>query len=81
MRQKFNFLVMHTIIRFGEKRIAYNEKHLTPTVKLGGGSPMLWGCFAATGPGTLVTIDGIMNSTKIFTRIQGYFSLCQKAET
>ena len=25
---------------------------------------MLWGCFAASGPGALVKINGIMNSTK-----------------
>ena len=35
-----------------------------PTVKYGGGSVMLWGRFAASGPGALVKINGIMNSTK-----------------
>ena len=25
---------------------------------------MLWGCFTASGPGALVNINGIMNSTK-----------------
>ena len=47
-----------------QKRDAYKEKHLIPTVKYGGGSLMLWGCFAASGPGALVKINGIMNSTK-----------------
>ena len=29
-----------------QKRDAYKEKHLIPTVKYGGGSFMLWGTFA-----------------------------------
>lgn len=45
-------------------RDAYKEKHLIPTVKYGGGSVMFWGCFNSRGPGALVRIDGIMNSTK-----------------
>ncbi len=35
---------------------------MIPTVKHGGGSVMLWGCFAASGPGWLALIDGTMNS-------------------
>ena len=40
------------------------EKHqnLIPTVKYGGGSIMVWGCFAASGPGELAIINGKMNS-------------------
>ena len=45
-------------------RDAYKEKHLIPTVKYGGGSVMFWGCFNSRGPGALVRVDGIMNSTK-----------------
>ena len=47
-----------------QKRNAYKVKHLISTVKYGGGSLMLWGCFAASGPRALVKINGIMNSTK-----------------
>jgi len=36
-------------------------KNTTPTVKHGGGSVMVWGCFSAAGVGRLVFIDGIMN--------------------
>ena len=35
-----------------------------PTVKHGGGSNMLWGCFAAAGTGKLVRIEGKMNGAK-----------------
>jgi transposase len=38
------------------------KKNLKVTVKHGGGSVMVWGCFAASGIGSLVFIDGIMNS-------------------
>ncbi len=37
-------------------------KTIIPTVKHGGGSVMVWGCLAASGPGRLAIIDGTMNS-------------------
>ena len=40
---------------------AFEQKNLIPTVKHKGGSIFLWGCFAASGPGKLAVVSGIMN--------------------
>ena len=34
--------------------------NIIPTVKHSGGSQMVWGSFAASGPGQLAVIDGTM---------------------
>lgn len=40
---------------------AFNPKYTRPTVKHGGGSIMIWGCFSWYGVGPIYRIDGIMN--------------------
>ena len=45
-----------------KKGTAHQHQNLIPTVKYGGGSSMVWGCFAASGPEQLAIIDGRMNS-------------------
>lgn len=46
----------------------YNPKCIVPTVKHGGGSVMVWGCFSYDGIGELVKIEGIMDKT-VYHRI------------
>ena len=46
----------------GKKGTAHQHQNLIPTVKSSRGSIMVWGCFAASGPGQLAIIDGKMNS-------------------
>ena len=41
---------------------AHQHQNIIPTVKYGGGSIMVWGCFAASGPGRIAVIKGKMNS-------------------
>ena len=45
-----------------QKNTAYEQKNTKATVKHGGGSVMVWGCFAANGVGSLVFIEGNMNA-------------------
>ena len=45
--------------RYDDENLIYRAS-LVPTVKHGGGSIMLWGCFAASGSGALKKVNGIM---------------------
>ena len=49
-------------VEWSKKGIAHQHQNLIPTVKYGGGSIMVWGCFAGSGAGQLAIIDGKMNS-------------------
>ena len=43
---------------------AYDQRNTISTVKHGGGSLMMWGCFSAAGTGNLDRVPGIMDSQK-----------------
>ena len=43
-----------------KKGTARQHKNFIPTVKYGGGSIMVWGCFAPSEPGQLAIVDGKM---------------------
>ena len=45
-----------------------NPRYVSPTVKHGGGSVMVWGCFSKNGMGKLTIIEGNMNS-QMYTTI------------
>jgi len=56
----------------------HDPRYQTPTVKHGGGSVMVWGCFSACGVGPLVRIAGKMDSN-MYCRYfdKAYASVCE----
>ncbi len=62
IQQKLNFLEGVCPITSGVKPTQHFTKRTSYQVNHGGGSVMVWGCFAASGPGRLVIIDGTINS-------------------
>ena len=61
---------MDTSYVWRKKDEAYNLKNTLSTVKYGGCSLMFWGSFSASGPGSLVKIDGIMKKEQYLKIIQ-----------
>lgn len=60
---KYNVFCSDGKVRVWRKpNTEFEKRNTKPTVKHGGGSVMVWGCFAASGVGSLVFIDGIMNA-------------------
>ncbi len=54
---------------------AHHLFNTVPTVKHGGGSIMLWGCFSAARTGRLVAIEGKMNAAKYRDILDKTFSV------
>ena len=66
MRNKILWSDESNIKLFGlnAKRHVWRKPGTIPTVKHGGGSILLWGCFSAAGTGKLFRIKGMMNGAK-----------------
>lgn len=47
---------------WSKSNTAFQKTKTIPTVKYGGGSVMVWGWFAASGPGRLAVVNGSMQS-------------------
>lgn len=59
---KFNVFGSDGRIRVWRKtNEALKMKNLNPTVKHGGGSVMVWGCFSSAGPGNMEFVETTMN--------------------
>ncbi len=62
MRQMLNILEGVCPVKSGVNPTTFHKKNIIPTVKHGGDSVTVWGCFEASKPGRLAIIDGTMNS-------------------
>lgn len=56
---------------FGENQTLHSNLRIIQALKHGGGSIMVWGWFAASGPGWIAIIVGPMNSA-LYRRMSGY---------
>ena len=50
---------------------SHHPENTIPTVKHGGGSIMLWGCFSLAGTGKMVRIEGMMDGAKYREILEG----------
>ena len=60
---------------------SHHPENIIPTVKHGGGSIMLWGCFSSARTGTLVRIEGMMDGAKYREILGGNLFQSSRFET
>lgn len=53
-----------------DKHVGIQERNICQTIKFGGGSLMVWGCFRGNELGVLRRIDGIMRATDYITILE-----------
>jgi hypothetical protein len=78
MRLKLSFLAIKENAMSGANT-SHHPENIIPTIKHGGGSIMLLGCFSSVG--TLVRIEGIMDGAKYRERLEGNLFVFQRFET
>ena len=60
---------------------SHHPENTIPTVKNGGSSIMLWGCFSSAGTGKLVRVEGMMDGEKYREILEGNLCVFQGFET
>ena len=71
MRLKLSFLAIKENSVWCKSNISHHAENTIPTVKHGGGSIIMWGCFSPAVTGKLVRIEGMMDGAKYREILEG----------
>jgi hypothetical protein len=81
MRQKCAFWPSRQRYVWRKPNAYHYPENLIPTVKHGGGSIMLWGCFSLVGTGKLVRVEGMTGGIKYREILEGILFQSSRFET